>query len=90
MLYRGSINNFIHTIFPIINLKTKVGHSIAYHIKLVINNGITDALKSIMEEDGVKKFWQARGRGGKEAREEEKGGSNQQIGVDCWFGKRKN
>ena len=24
------------------------------------------------EEDGVKKFWQARGSGGKEAREEEK------------------
>ena len=41
------------------------------------------------EEDGVKKFWQARGRGGKEAREEEKGGSSQQTGDDCWFGKGK-
>ena len=40
-------------------------------------------------EDGVKQVWQAKGRGGKEAREEEKGGSNQQAGADCWFGKKK-
>ena len=34
------------------------------------------------EEDGVNKFWQAKGRGCKEAREEEKGGSNQQAGAE--------
>ena len=42
------------------------------------------------EEDGLKKFWQARGRGGTEAREEEKGGSNQQAGsLTVGLGKRK-
>ena len=38
----------------------------------------------------LKRSVKARGRGGKEAREEEKAGSNQQAGADCWFGKREN
>ena len=47
-----------------------------------------EGIKYNMEEDGVRKFGQARGRGGKEAREEEKEGSNQQTGADYWFEKR--
>ena len=43
-----------------------------------------------LDEDGGKKFWQARGRGGKEAREEQKRGSNQQAGADCLIEKLKN
>ena len=43
------------------------------------------------EEDGVKKFWQARGRSGKEAREEEKEvqTNRQELTVDLGKGKIK-
>ena len=55
---------------------------------LIDSSNILIDIDHVLEEDGVKKFGQARRRGGKEAREEEKGGLNQQTG-DCWFGKRK-
>ena len=40
------------------------------------------------EEDGVKKFWQASGRGDKEAREEEKHVQTNWQGLELFLGKK--